>query len=418
MKIIVAHPSKQHSFRTAVALKTNGCLFKYVTSVYDKKGSLTYFLKRFLSKQNRDKAGTRKIAELETKDVLCIHELSALFLLLIRRMPFINRLYNTIFVWRRKRFGKSVAKIAIKENVDAVIMYDSTALECFYILKEKAPHIKRILDVSIAHRAFLKHNFDKDIERTNCKELMKEERILWNKKMMDDYKKEVYVSDYFFVPSRIVRQSLNYVGVENDKIYTIPYGVDTAKFDFIQKNKAGGALKLLFVGQVNYRKGIHHLLKVVSMFDDNEVELFLAGTYNKKTPIYQLYKNIQNVHFLGFVTRNKLASLYQECDIFVFPTLGEGYGMVVLEALSCGMPCVISDLAGGDDAITEGYNGYVFHAGDDADLHEKILQFVNNPREIAQMSTNAKDSVRDLTWNDYYSKVNDSLLKILNNINS
>lgn len=68
-KIIVAHPGKQHSFQTAIALKENGILFQYITTLYDKKFSLLYFLKFILRGKSLRKALSRKSAELEDNDV-------------------------------------------------------------------------------------------------------------------------------------------------------------------------------------------------------------------------------------------------------------------------------------------------------------------------------------------------------------
>ena len=65
------------------------------------------------------------------------------------------------------------------------------------------------------------------------------------------------------------------------------------------------------------------------------------------------------------MTHDILAQYYQDSDVFVFPTLGEGFGMVVLEAMSCGLPVIITDIAGGNDAITDGVDGFEFVAGDD-----------------------------------------------------
>lgn len=78
MKIIVAHPSKQHSFYTATAVKKENALFCYITSIYDKNGTITHFVKNLLSKKNKNKASTRKNPFLDDSDVRVKYEISAL----------------------------------------------------------------------------------------------------------------------------------------------------------------------------------------------------------------------------------------------------------------------------------------------------------------------------------------------------
>lgn len=415
MKVIVAHPSKQHSFYTAIALKKSGVLFRYITSVYDKKNTWVHFLKNCLSSKNQNKASTRKISQLDDSDVLIFNELSALLILCIRRVPFLNRiLYNKIFVWRRKKFGRAVAKYAIRNNVDAVIMYDSTAVECFALLKSEAPHIKRILDVSISHRLFMKKNFEIDMAQTQNIQIMKEEAILWDENLMRDYIQEVKDSDYFFSPSQIVKKSLVYAGANENAIKIIPYGVNVEQFLFRKKKVHSHPLKLLYVGQITHRKGMHHLLKIISAMPSSQIMLALAGDYSKTSELYLQYKKCENIQFLGFVTRNILAEFYQNCDLFVFPTLGEGYGLVVLEALSTGTPVLSSNLAGGNDIIKDGYNGFVFQGGDDEGLRRLLSFLIENMNIIPAMSENARTSVMNMSWDTYYSKIQKAINEIVN----
>ena len=413
MKIIVAHEGKQHSFRTAEALLQKGYLFKYITTIYDKPFSLTRLVKWLLRGDAKKKCASHRASSIPDDMVLQYCEWKGLLRLFLSKIPSLYKHFPHYYDWLHDSFGRKVAEYAIKNNVDAVIMYDTNANECWKILKECAPHIKRIQDVSIANRLFMKKNFIHDMEQTHDENIKNEQIELWDENNCKRYLEEIKDSQYFLIASNVVKRSMKFSGIKDDQMFLAPYGVDCDKFDFVQKQTLEKPLKLVYVGQVTYHKGIHHLLKVLDRFSEDDVELYLAGGYSESTPFVQEYKNRKNIHFLGFVTRDVLASLYQKSDVFVFPTLGEGYGMVILEALSCGVPCVVSDLAGGDDAIIEGYNGYKFKAGDDDDLYKKIQWFIDNPTKFPEYSENSRRSVEKQTWQSYYDSVINAIEQIM-----
>lgn len=414
MKIIVAHEGKQHSFRTAEALLQKGYLFKYITTIYDKPFSLTRLVKWLLRGDAKKKCASHRTSSIPDDMVLQYCEGKGLLRLFLSKIPALYKHFPHYYDWLHDSFGRKVAEYAIKNNVDAVIMYDTNANECWRILKEHAPQIKRIQDVSIANRLFMKENFIKDMEQTHDTSIKEEQIYLWNENNCKRFLEEIKDSQYFLIASNVVKRSMMFSGVKEEQMFMAPYGVDCRKFNFVQKQPLTKPLKLVYVGQVTYRKGIHHLLKVMDRISENDVELYLAGGYSEATPFVKEYKDRKNIHFLGFVTRDALASLYQKSDVFVFPTLGEGYGMVILEALSCGVPCIVSDLAGGDDAIIEGYNGFKFKAGDDDDLYNKIMWFMNHPDKLPELSQNSRTSVEKQTWQSYYDCVVKAVETIMN----
>lgn len=404
-KIVVAHPGKQHSFQLAIALKRSGMLYKYITTVYDKPDSLTGRVKKLLKGKIKNKANTRKSRELDDDEVLQFDELKALILIMISKLPQSDSLWKKLNGMLADSFGKKVARYAIENNVDAVICFDSNCTVLFDILKRKAPHIKRIMDVSIANRLYMKEQFIEDIERSGQDEIREEQKYLWNENNCKRFEAEIRDSQFFIVASNIVKDSLKFSGVKETQIGVVPYGVDLTKFTFVNKDVLKKPLKLIYVGQVTYRKGIHHLLKVMETFSKEDVILKIAGGYSKDSKLYQKYKNMPNIEFLGFVTRDRLAKEYQSADVFVFPTLGEGYGLVVLEAMSCGVPVISSDHAGGNDAITPYEDGLVFKAGDDDELRKSIQWFIDHPDRLPELSRNAHIKSLSFSWEKYYSNV-------------
>lgn len=400
-KIVVAHPSKQHSFYTAIALKNTGELYKYITTVYDKPGTATRFVKNCSKGALRKKIATHYCPELDDSEVIQYYELDYIISLFLNRFPKLSLVREKHRQYVSNKFGRKVAKYAIDNNVDVVIMYDSTATQCFKILKERAPSIKRVLDVSIATRPQMKKFFEDDMSATKDDTLKKEFPLFWNEEYMKSVYDEVLLATDFMVPSNVVKDSLIYCGAKESDIRIVPYGVDIEKFAYRERKILGSKLKLIYVGQVSYRKGIHHLMKIASDLQDY-IEVDLVGSYSKTDKLYTDYSSLPNVKFSGFVTRDQLAEKYYESDAFVFPTLGEGYGLVVLEAMSCGLPVISSDHAGGNDAVEENINGHVFPAGDDEALKQILLKLYKNRSVTLEMGKNARKTAEKLTWNRYY----------------
>lgn len=404
-RVIVAHPSKQHSFYTATAFEREGMLEAYITTIYDKDGSITHGLKRLLKGKDLKKATTRSCSEIPDEKVVQFYELDYLVSLFINRIPRLRRFREKHRRYVANKFGKKVAKYAMEHDVDAVIMYDSTAETCFEILKETCPDILRILDCSISCRPFMKNNFEKDMSLYQHAELMKEHPDFWVGKDLKSSIREIKVSDAYFAPSNIVKKSIDFCGGNVTKVEIVPYGVDVQKFQCKEKPNDDNKLRLIYVGQVTYRKGIHHLLNVVSRFSKDQIEVDLVGTYDAKSNLYLKYCDLSNIHFCGFITRDVLASKYKMADMFVFPTLGEGYGLVVLESLACGVPVICSNLAGGDDAIRDGVNGYIFSPFDEEELFEKIQYCISNIKNIREMSGVARNTALNYTWDRYYVNI-------------
>ena len=407
-RVVVAHPGRQHSFELATALKKKGVLYKYITTVYDKEKSLTAIIKKFLRGKDLKKADGRRCTFLEDSEVIQLCEPLGLLFLLIQRVAKSQAQANKFCRFCNSVFSKRVGRYLLKEDIDAIIMFDSTAEEAFTILKNSRPDIIRIQDVSIATRHYMKHNFENDY---GLPELKKEFPEFWDEKVMLGYKNEIDDSQYFLVASEMSRDSLIFCGVKEENISIIPYGVNHEQFSLKNCNNSVNApLRIIYVGQVTYRKGIHHLLNVVSKFDSSEIDVYLAGGYEEEGSLYKRYKNVDNIHFLGFVTRDELAREYQNADVFCFPTIGEGYGLVVLEALSCGVPVISSDLAGGNDAIVDGKNGFVVKAGDDDELKEKIKWCISHRKELAEMRHFSHLSALEFTWERYHENVADAVV--------
>ena len=404
-KIIVAHPFRQHSFRLATALNEENCLLSYCTTVYDKKGSLMGFVKKFLKGANLKKAAGRKCDAIEDNQVKLFCECRGYFALLLNRIcpfPNLNRTYQR-YLYRS--FGKKVARFAMKQDADAVIMFDTTATACFKLLKESHSDISCILDMAAITRPYARKIYDEEEERLNINIYSQQQKYLSNQRVMEYMNQELKFADIFLVASKFVEDSLYFCGVNDKKIYTIPYGVDLNRFRPIRTNNETSKLKILYVGHVAYQKGVHYLLSAVKSLPQDTYVLDLYGMYSENDPLYGQIKKNSNVQLHGFVTPDKLPEIYCNADVFVFPSTNDGYGLVVLESLACGTPVISSRNAGACDLISEGVNGFCFDSGDVDKLASDLEWCLKHKNQLKIMREAAVESVKNHTWESYYKSI-------------
>lgn len=409
-RIIVAHPEKQHSYRLTEAILEAGMLDEYITTVYYKKRNITYWIEK-ITKGKFKLQKIRKMSFIVDEKVKQFCELRGLILLTLRHTSF-KRLTNSVQNFNFDTFGRKVSSHAVKRKVDAVVMYDTNSLACFTGLEGKG--IVRIMDTSIANRAYTKYIYESVIKCEDDWNHFSEKEILLNQYEMKRLIDEIRKTDYFLVPSRFVKKSLEFSGVTSEKIYIVPYGVDAKLFQFSKrrKNICEGPLELLFVGQCSYRKGINYLLEAVSK-RQGMVNLTIAGGYQNIQELYEKYKNKHNIKFLGRVQHDRLPEIYIKADIFVLPSLSEGMSLVGLEAMASGLPLLCSQNCGVNDVIRENENGWIL---DDISTESiiKAIDFINNIRhEIPQMGVAARRTAEQYNWEYYKSNMQKAMFEIL-----
>lgn len=393
-RIIVAHPFKQHSFKLASALENEGLLLSYITTVYDKPHSITHLFSRLVGGSYRKKVQAKKCDDLDNLKVIQFCEVQGLFFLSMIRIPVVKLLYRAYGRHLCRKFGMKVARYAIKNKADVVVMYDTTACFCFEYIKAKAPAIKCVLDVSSIPSMSRTRIYESIMAKEESKALYIENKHLWNKQFNDRNAKEIIFADYFLSPSSFVSNCLVDCGAKEEQIIKLPYGVDTTRFHRTEL-KSGSPLRLVYTGSVLYGKGINYLILLASELKD----IIHIDVFGGSMP-----SDEHNICFHGFVSQDALCDYYKNAHLFVFPSLGDGFGLAALEAMASGLPIVCSSNSGIEDIVENGVNGYVFKAGDYDELKALIIHLSKNSDLLSNIGLNAWKTAQSYTWKAYFNK--------------
>ena len=194
---------------------------------------------------------------------------------------------------------------------------------------------------------------------------------------------EINLCSQIWCISQLVYDSYIENGVPEKKLFFNTLGVDTNTFKPKKKLSSLDSDKftIIFIGNINIEKGIHILFESLLLLSIPNCKLVLNGAvadyfqsqldeYCKKL---KLLSNIDIVIKSGFPLEN-----LQKADLFVLPSLHESFGLVVPEAMACGLPVIVTDQVGAKDHVIDGKNGFVIQAGSATELSEKIMFLYNN----------------------------------------
>jgi glycosyltransferase involved in cell wall biosynthesis len=219
---------------------------------------------------------------------------------------------------------------------------------------------------------------------------------------------EIGLADEILVGSAFVRNTFVSEGIPAQKIHVVPYGADPARFSpRIAARAVDAPFRVLFVGQIGERKGISYLLDAWRGFRDSGTELHLVGDFVAGSEVYQRDRGL--FRHTGNVPQQQLPELMREADVFVLPTLVEGMPMVVIEAMACGLPVIVTP-AGPDEVVRDGIDGFVVPIRDSAALQDRLTRLREDSALHARMRAAALERAAQWTWTRYARAAADIVL--------
>jgi glycosyltransferase involved in cell wall biosynthesis len=215
---------------------------------------------------------------------------------------------------------------------------------------------------------------------------------------------EYQQSDLISVPSQFCVDSFISKGIAEEKILKIPYGARLERFwpCYAQIPDKQREFRVLFVGCAGPRKGFIDLLDAFSLLEHPRKQLSLIGSLSPEAKSYLDNNAHDGVKFLGSVPNSELRELYSRASVFVLPSIEEGFGMVLGEAMACGCPVIASTNTGASELISDGTEGFIVPIRSPEVIADRLQQLADEPELRHRMGRAALARVQKLGGWDAY----------------
>jgi glycosyltransferase involved in cell wall biosynthesis len=208
-------------------------------------------------------------------------------------------------------------------------------------------------------------------------------------------------ADAITVPSSIALRSFLQMGVPAAKLHLIPYGVQLRDFH-PTSSPDPQTFDALFAGAAGLRKGVPYLLQAFANLQHPHKTLRIAGSIQPDLRDILARLPTANVEFLGPIPRTQLVDLMSRSHALVLPSVEDGFGLVLSEAMACGCPPIASTNTGAEDLFTDGVEGFIVPIRDPAAITGRLQQLADSPALQQQMRAAALARVQSLGgWADY-----------------
>jgi glycosyltransferase involved in cell wall biosynthesis len=215
------------------------------------------------------------------------------------------------------------------------------------------------------------------------------------------YRKWILSSDRMIAISQEMKEELLACGIPANKIIRIPNAVRSEKFSpasierktSLRKNLSAviDQFVVLYLGRLEGRKGLDILLKAWQMKSPGALWIVGEGPEREKLKALAADLNLSNVHFYA-QTKSPL-EFYQAADLFVLPSLREGLPGALLEAMSCGLPCIATQIGGVIDVMEDHKQGLLVPAASVPDLADAIEHATYHPDDRIQWARQARETI-------------------------
>ena len=394
--VLVAHAGKQHAYRHAAAVEQAGCLHKFVTSGYYKPDR---WPDRLVSRvQKLDVALRRRSLNDLSSDRVIRRWRLELPELFARAIVGNGKLAAGLVERRDAKFDRWVARRFV-QKANIYWGFQGSCLESLRAAQRAG---------RLAVAEFATAHVTKAIEILSAEARRHPEwadsisNFHFPKWYQGRLEAEPHAADICIAASEFTRQSLLEVGIAPERIKMLPLGADLSQFSQTERG-ASGKFRILFVGGVGQRKGIKYLLDAYRRVRCDTTELVIAGPLHCNAAVLAPYRS--EVTLLGRMDQAAVVREMQQSHVLVLPSVFEGFGLVIPEAMATGMPVIASTHSAGPEIIRDGVDGYVLEPDDVEGLAGKLEYLASYRTDAAQMGRNAAARSREFSWKQHALRV-------------
>ena len=386
IKYIVVHAGKRDDYQVALALAESDLLFALVTEAYfplDKNWFVTIanFFGLTSSFHKRYKTGLPSKKVVVSKRAFFYE----ILFLLTKNVKFDRKKGYVL--------GEKARSLSVKNNFPIIAV--NTCAQHAFLNNAVEP---KILFQFHPQADFVKELFQEEMQLNPkaIKTLSQEYEFSLSNAELELLSSEVKLASHFLCASSLTKKSLTFKGISEDKIKVIPYGVDTSKFAFSERKQLD-VFKVIFIGSLNQRKGITYLLDALAEMNNVELTIITRGIYDESL--------IQNytfpIHIVIDVPHDKLQEELLKAHCFVLPSILEGFGQVILEAMATGIPVIATENTAAIDIIENGIDGFVTPIRDVQAIKENLEKLQSDFSLVQTMGKAAFEKVEIFNWEKF-----------------
>ena len=415
MKFLLSHPTGNRNVRAIIsALQDSGSLAEFHTTLAVDPGS---FWLKFLP-DGLQKEWMRRTYQV-SGSIIRTHPLRELSRMALPKFGLGNWVrkesgwasIDSVYRNLDKAMARRLSRMKDRKKINAVYAYEDGALASFQQAKKSG--ITCVYDLPIAYWETARKLMKEESERLPQWAVTLAGGLNDSQEKLERKTRELQLADVVITPGKFVEDSLPTWSI-GKKVISVPFGSPDSKNGIENTDNIQAPdrpLRVLFAGSMGQRKGLADLFAAVKLVNSKNLELVVMGSLQAPMGFYRV--QLKDFTYEPGRPHDQVLALMHSCDVLCLPSIVEGRALVMQEAMSQGLPLIITPNTGGSDLILPGETGFLVPIRSPQAIAEKLVWFLENRSSLQAMKLNSMKHAASYTWNKYGKTVLSSLFPLI-----